>query len=173
MAASSEDKDYCHQLEKMIKKHNDKSSVTPLNIVCWERNLDVNLDTLLFDAIEDKDMVIIRIGENVTDREKFTSSIVDLVKYCQDHNKKTYITGCFWQDDDKELAIINAASFCKISYIPLYWISELYSDKVYPKEGDLLYDIDGKTYNIHEDFVLAHPNDYGMKLIAETIYKNL
>ena len=40
MAASKEENDYCHQLEKMLSQNYPNTTVTPLNIAYWERNLN-------------------------------------------------------------------------------------------------------------------------------------
>lgn len=48
------------------------------------------------------------------------------------------------------------------------WIAKI--KDVYPAIGDSLYDIKGSQYAISEDFIITHPNDKGMKLIAESIF---
>lgn len=173
MAASCEEKDYCHVLEKLIRQFNNNSYVTPLNIANWERDLYLNIDSLLSKYISRNDIVIIRLGENVQDKNAFRKSIIELVQYCQTKTKNVIITGCFWKDDNKELSIINAAHQCQIKYIPLFWLSELYQDEVYPREGDTLRDIHGKLYRIKGNFITTHPNDEGMRRIAETIFENI
>ena len=52
--------------------------------------------------------------------------------------------------------------------MPLYWIDNLYN--VRPQIGDTLYDINKKPYVITQDFIITHPNDEGMQMIAETIW---
>lgn len=173
MAASSEQKDYCHVLEQLVKQYNKNSTVTPLNIAVWERNLSLDKDSLLAQYITGKDVVIIRLGENVEDKVSFKTNLIELVRYCQTKTDNVVITGCFWKDKDKEISIINASHQCHIKYIPLYWLSELYKDEVYPKEGDTLRDIKGKLYTIKGNFITTHPNDEGMVRIAETIFENI
>lgn len=173
MAASSEQKDYCHVLEQLVKKYHKKSTVTPLNIAVWERNLSLNKDSLLASHVIGKDVTIIRLGENVDNKVSFRTSLIDLIRYCQTKTNNVIITGCFWKDKDKEISIINAAHQCHIKYIPLYWLSELYQDEVYPKEGDTLRDIHGELYRIKGNFITTHPNDEGMRRIAETIFENI
>ena len=55
-----------------------------------------------------------------------------------------------------------------LTYVPLYWIDNLYN--VRPQIGDTLYDINKKPYVITQDFIITHPNDEGMQMIAETIW---
>lgn len=39
--------------------------------------------------------------------------------------------------------------------------------------GDTIYNIKGKPYPIKTDFIITHPNDKGMKMVADEIYKNI
>ena len=171
MAASKEENDYCHQLEKMLSQNRPGTVVTPLNIAYWERNLNCNIDSLIGTHVTDKDVIVIRLGENVQDKEAFKSGILRLVEYCKRKANKVVITGCFWKDDEKERAIINAAHMHGLTFIPIDWIDRLYDSR--PKVGDTLYDIHGKPYTVTKDFIIAHPDDEGMKKIAEAIYRVL
>lgn len=87
MAASKEENDYCHQLERMLCQQRPGSKVTPLNIADWERNLSMNLNTLLDQHCKDKDVIVIRLGENVEDKTAFKTAIGRLVSYCK--NKRS------------------------------------------------------------------------------------
>ena len=75
------------------------------------------------------------------------------------------------KDEEKERAIINAAHMHGLTFIPIDWIDHLYDSR--PKVGDTLYDIHGKPYTVTKDFIIAHPDDEGMKKIAEAIYRVL
>lgn len=94
-----------------------------------------------------------------------------MVEYCKRKADKVVITGCFWKDEEKERAIINAAHMHGLTFIPIDWIDRLYNSR--PKVGDTLYDIHGKPYTVTKDFIIAHPDDEGMKKIAEAIYRVL
>lgn len=169
MAASKEENDYCHQLERMLCQQRPSSKVTPLNIADWERNLSMNLNTLLDQHCKDKDVIVIRLGENVADKTAFKTAIGRLVSYCKKQAKHVFITGCFWKDDEKEAAIKQAATAYGIPYVDLRGIDQVGVTR--PSTGDILYDLDGKPYTITKDFIIAHPNDKGMKRIAEEIMK--
>ena len=168
MAASKEEYDYCHQLEKMLSQNRPGTVVTPLNIAYWERNLNCSIDSLIGTYATDKDVIVIRLGENVQDKEAFKTGILRLVEYCKQKARKVVITGCFWKDDEKERAIINAARMYGITFIPIDWIDRLYDSR--PKVGDTLYNLQGDPYIVTKDFIIAHPNDEGMRKIAEMIY---
>ena len=169
MAASKEEYDYCHQLQSMFKQYNDSSTVTPLNIAYWEQNLNCNIDSLIGEKCLNKDLIIIRLGENVHDKELFKTRILDLVNVCKKYTSNIIITGCFWPDADKEEALINAANRNGLEYVPLAWISE--QQGVYPKIGDKLYSTSSKPYKVKQDFIITHPNDKGMKMIARKIFE--
>lgn len=168
MAASKEENDYCHQLEKMLNRECPGSVVVPLNIACWERNLDCSIDSLLGTYVDGKDVIVIRLGENVQDVNHFKPAVERLIAYCKRKAPEVVITGCFWKDDKKERAIIDAARESGLPYIPLDWIDCLYDSR--PKVGDVLYDIKGEPYTVTKEFIISHPNDEGMKKIAEAIF---
>ncbi|MCS2440918.1 hypothetical protein NXX09_07335 [Bacteroides uniformis] len=51
------------------------------------------------------------------------------------------------------------------------WIDRLYDSR--PKVGDTLYDVEGKPYTVTKEFIIAHPDDRGMRKIAEAIFDTL
>ena len=106
MAASKEENDYCHQLQKLLCAEHPGTVVTPLNIAYWERNLACDIDSLIGSAVRGKDLVVIRLGENVQDKQAFRQGILRLVEYCKQKAGRVVITGCFWEDAEKERAIL-------------------------------------------------------------------
>lgn len=127
MAASRMENDYCHQLEAMLRQSEEESSVTALNIAAWELGLrSTQIDSLIGDNICGKDAVVIRLGENVSDKSRFEMALDTLVSFCQERVGKVVLTGCFWQDDNKELSIIKVAERHTVDYVPLFWIDRLY-----------------------------------------------
>lgn len=172
MAASRMENDYCHQLEAMLKQSDNESSVTPLNIAAWELGLrSTQIDSLIGDRICGKDAVVIRLGENVSNHARFGMALDTLVSFCQERVGRVVLTGCFWQDDDKELSIIKVAKKHSVDYVPLFWIDRLYDAR--PVRGGSLFDTKGNKYIITKDFIITHPNDLGHRMIAEEIYKAL
>lgn len=173
MAASCIEKDYCHQLQDMLKERNKASTVSPLNIAYWERNLECSIDSLIQDSLKGKDIVIIRLGENVQDKNLFQTKILDLVNACKKQTPNIIITGCFWEDGKKEISLIRAAYINHLKYVPLYWISRNHKDEAYPTPTDQIMDMKGNTYTLTEKGVLNHPGDEGMRMIAESIFNAL
>lgn len=171
MAASSAEKDYVHQLETMLKEDNPLSSVTGLNIASWERDFSCNLDSLIGSHIKGISTVVIRLGENVEDVDSFENNLDRLVSYVQKATSDIVITGCFWEDQLKDKTLFNVAYSRGIPFVPLSWIDQLYD--VRPSIGDTLYDTNENLYKITKDFIVTHPNDKGMEMIARAIYNSL
>lgn len=114
------------------------------------------------------DLIVVRIGENVTDIEAFEKNIQRLIDKCLSYTERIIITGCFWYNAEKERILIDSALDNDLRFVSLGWIAEI--KDVYPVIGDSLYDVKGNQYVIKEDFIITHPNDKGMELIAESIF---
>ena len=169
MAASCREKDYCHILDKALKKRNKHSSVTPLNIAFWERNPYCNIDSLICHHLAGKDMVVIRLGENVRDIEAFRERMPDLVEVCLGQTPNVIVTGCFWPDAEKDAILKEAALSHNLPFVPLDWILKEHEDIAYPALDGLVCGLDGKPYPLTNPEVLRHPGDEGMRMIAESI----
>ena len=173
MAASTRENDFVHKLESIINSHDLNYVCNPVNISNWERTLD--LDSINFMAlnIADYDVIIIRLGENISDdveSEVCEIAFKDLINSIKEQNKdaKIYMTGVFWPNTSKEIAIKNAASSENVKYIN---IDKFCSDANIHSIGDHVYGDDGLLHTIEHKGVALHPNDSGMEAIAEEIYK--
>lgn len=173
MAASCRDSDYCHRLEQMLKKHNKRSTVTPIYFAQWEQNPTNNIDSLLGNIFFGKNIVIIQLGENVKNAKHYHIDLKRLVEKCQLHSDKILLTGCFWRRPDVERQIIRVAREKGLRYVPLFWIGINYKEEVFPSSKDFFISDSGEKYTINYQTILRHPNDYGMKLIAESIFNSL
>lgn len=170
MAASKEEYDYCHVLQSKLQKYNSGSSVTPINLGTYEldptQSIDY-LDTMLSGAT----IIVIRIGENVQDADVFSENFQNLIDKCKNAASNVLIVGSFWDNEDVETVLQTAARTNNLTYISLASVRN--TDGVYPEKGDTLYDIDGNAYTIDSDFILTHPNDKGMSLIASKIFNGI
>lgn len=170
MCASRRDCDYVHRMEKMFKKTNVKSTVIGENIAVYERDFSLDLDSLIGKHCQGKDIIILRIGENVKDIDGFYNMYKKLVDYCLSYTSNIYLTGCYWKNLEKERTIVRVAREKHLPYIPLFWIDELYRTQTRFDVGDTIYDTKGQPYPIKTKFIISHPNDKGMKMIATSIY---
>lgn len=175
MAASKPENDYCHVLQSLMRQHNSETTVTPLNIADWERDFSLDLDIKLFAYCKDKDIIVIRLGENVPaeNEESFSDALSKLIEHCQQYTKHIILTGEYWPSPKKEQAVKDNAKKYGLPYVEISWIWEEHRDECSPKEGDTLYDKDGQPYQIVGDFILTHPNDKGMEYIAKAIYEKI
>ena len=172
MAASMPQKDYVHLLENRFKQHNASSSVMGINIAEWEINSKVALHSLFGKQCEGKDIIVLRLGENVRDIIGFQSALNKLVQYCMTFTENIILTGCVWKNEAKEHTIITVAKKHQIKYVPLHWILLCYPD-AYAHVGETISDTEGHTYTLSNPFITSHPGDIGMQMIADAIYYSL
>lgn len=170
MAASKEENDYCHVLQSKLKNFNSSSSVNPVPIQDFELNPARSLD-YLDSQISGADIIVIRIGENVQDASAFEKNLPRLVDKCKKVTSKVLIVGSFWKNDAVENVLRNSARTNNLTYLSLSSIRS--RTDVCPQKGDMLYDRDGNAYKIDTDFILTHPNDKGMSLIATAIFNGI
>jgi hypothetical protein len=173
MAASTRNKDFIHKLESKFKFRKLNYSFTPVNIANWERSLDIDTLNLFALRIYDYNIIIIRLGENIRDdidSVDCENALKELVSSIKKINRSAiiYITGVFWPNATKETAIINVASSEKIKYIN---IDKYYTDSYLQEIGNQVYGDDGQYHVINNKGVANHPNDSGMSVIAEELYK--
>lgn len=170
MAASARDSDFIHRIQTKIRTENPDCNITAKNIADWERS-HVTFDKSAFDPffIPIPDLVIIRLGENVTDETGFDDSIQSLIDYIQSKTSaRIIVTGVYWEDDSKEKSLKDAAIKNGLTFTTL---SELNIEVNHGKIGDMVYGDDGKDHIINHAGVALHPNDKGMKAIADKIFK--
>lgn len=161
MAASCKEKDYVHQTVTMLEKKYGNTDYCIVQAADWERNFDNQEILKKFSKAKefDADILVIRIGEN-TDREKlkifdYACFFEKMVDYFRNDHCKTVITSLFWRFDPIDLPIQGVAKKRNFSYIPLYDLGARAEYKAIEEFGD-----NGTGH---------HPNDNGMKCIAERI----
>lgn len=169
MAASKPENDYCHVLERELQAYNKHTSVHPLNIYAFEKNPTCDIDSLIGKTCAEADIIILRICENVSDIDAFEQNISRLIEYSTNITPHVIVSGAFWPHEKKESILVSAAERHALEFVPLSWIT--YQSDVYPKKGDILYDIDGKQYPITKEFIITHPNDKGMRSIATALLR--
>lgn len=170
MAATRAEKDYVHLLEKKLKCYNAQSTVTCMNVVSWEIDPTLNIKTLLQDSLKGKDIIVIRLGDNVDNVSVFREGLQQLVDVCKQYTSKIIITGCFWKRIYTESTLISTARVNHLKYVPLFWIGETYGDSTYCHDGDSFIDEEGRPYQSGHPSFRLHPNDKGMMMIADAIF---
>lgn len=175
MAASKPENDYCHVLQSLMREDNKNTTVTPCTIPNWERDFSLNLDELVGPYIKGKDIVVIRLGENVPAEKEplFDEALSELIEYCKQYTDRIVLTGQYWPSDRKEKAVKKNAEKYGLPYVRLNWIWLEHQEECSPKEGDIIYDTQGNPYPIVGEFIITHPNDKGMEYIAKAIYEKI
>ena len=169
MAASKPENDYCHVLERELQTFNKRTRVHPQNIYPFERNPYCDIDSLIGKTCAEADIIVLRICENVNDIDAFKKNFPRLVEYCLGITPHVIVSGAFWPHEEKEDILVKVAEQYELEFVPLSWI--VHQKDVYPKIGDILYDIDGKQYPITKEFIITHPNDKGMRSIATALLR--
>ena len=173
MAASRPEKDFCHVLEQRLKSLNSQTTVTGINMAEWENTFSHEYERMMGDAVKGKDMIIIRMSENVHfNRERFGEELEELIGYCRSITQAIVLCGCVWKDKVLEKAIRKLARQHKMPFVPLAQIMDGHPE-TNAHLGDTFVDINGDLYTIDSPFICTHPNDKGMEMIAEAIYKQL
>lgn len=171
MAASRRENDFVHKLESKIRLVNPDCEITPVNIAAWEA-AHTTYDLSNFDSYftTPPDLVIIRIGENVGDETDFDTSIQGLIDYIKTKAPSANIvmTGTFFADASMNVLLSAAAVANGLRYTEL---SSLNTAENRSSIGAIVYDEDGNPHTVNNSGVAKHPNDTGMKAIADKIFK--
>lgn len=175
MAASNEESDYVHLIGNWLTNNNDKPvQLLSYNFYIWgvqSRDRSETL-SLLKPYLSDKlDLVTVQLSENAHDINTFENDCIELFKYIRAKaaNAKVVVIDDFWDNKDKAAMKERAASNSKISFVSL---NDIKNKKEYQAViGTKVYDKAGMAHIIEHAGVAAHPNDKGMKYIAESVIR--
>lgn len=173
MCASRKDCDYVRRIEARLHLLNPNTTVEEKNIAEYECDFTIDLDSLIGGLCKGKDLIVLKIGENVKDEDGYYTAFKHLTEYCLRFTDNVMVAGAYWKAPKTEEAMVRVAREKNLKYVPLFWIYELYEEEVKAHVGDTIYNIKGKPYLIKTDFIITHPNDEGMRMIADEIYKNI
>lgn len=176
MAATKEEKDFVHILNKKDNLACDAVSIA----VPFERELKTDINTCINEgektkeniSVSDYDRIVIRLGENVTNIQGFKPALLSLIDNIRTVNQKAsiLITGMFWTNDQKEAILLECANEKSCTFVS---IKDLDVSAYKQTIGGQVYGNDGALHTINNQGVANHPNDEGMRLIAERIYSAL
>lgn len=175
MSATTAEKDYVHVLtNKISKKTNINTSIA--NFGDWElAKGDKSVTYPLIDHYlkPDLDMVVIQLGENSGYSSSFASDFTKLMQhiYSEAPNAQIYLLSNYndaKKADQAKKNIVKKYSRCH--YINL---EAIHRTKAYCSHmNDLVYGEDGMQHKVNNAAVASHPNDQGMKMIADAIYES-
>lgn len=172
MAASSADKDYVHQLSSIIEENYDvKVSANAIALKNWEAQPELrsNLDYILGRVLKsDLDLVTIQLGDNSSDN--ITNDYVELVKYIQAKAPHAQIItiGTWMENIGQDAYVQQAANSAGVPYVSLM---DMHGNPDYMSSmGATVYDEFNNEHYVNLLEVAAHPNDKGMRVIAEKVF---
>lgn len=165
MAASAEENDYVHLLIDKFKKYNDSVEVQYASVSNFERGF-WNYDYSQLDAFRAfaPDLIIIRLGDNVDDKEatnrRFDNHLFDFISYLK-NGKQIAIctTSTFWPSKPVNEQIESLSQRENYIYVPIEDLAKDPTNKAIGKFSD-------------RD-VASHPSDKGMLNIANRISDKL
>lgn len=159
MAATTKNTDFLHIYRNLLKRTKKYYSVDVkfMNISAWENNFDFDLNQYHNIDCSDYDIIIVRLGENVTDIPNYYSALGKMINYFKAEKTKVIITGIIWENNEKENIQKQVALDNKYNYISF---------------DDFRIDADNYSWGLFENSqVAAHPSNAGMLYIAKLLFK--
>lgn len=172
MAASEKDKDYVHAFAGMISRDHN-IDVMAVNFSQWETMWYDRSETfsLLRDYLyTDMDMIVIQLGENVTEYETLENDFDELLKYITTTCPQTemYCIGNIWENEKIDEVKKKVCERYNCTFISL---DEIIGQKEYwLGTGKRVKGSDGEYHISNHKGVALHPNDLGMQRIALMLY---
>ena len=162
MAASKRENDYVHVVLKFLSNRFGKIDYCVVNSGEWET--EYYNDALLYHWEKARDfnadIVVVRLGENIWNAKEYfaqfslSTHFERMVKFFTPLNAKIVVTGLFWPNTEIDLAIKNTAKKLGATLVAL---------------DDLCIEENMAIGQFAHGGVCMHPNDNGMRKIAERI----
>jgi len=167
MASTSKENDFCSLVEKSFDAKLDRK-----NIAVWENNFNCEIEHYYLVTSIKYDYIILKIGENVSDLVNFKIELQKLTDYYSNYTNNIVLVTTVWsQYDFDELGNPFEVPSDKDRII----------SEVALENDFILVDIsqmkqESSNYALGEyddDAIGSHPNDNGMKFIADKIIEKI
>lgn len=164
MAASEREKDYVHQVMRMVRRDAPDAEFMIAQAASWEIAYWQHEEALK-EAAEaasyDPDILVVNLGENVRcerlGQYDFTEAFERMIGFFNPTGRaKVVVVDCFWPDPEKDRRMLEAARRLRAQTVHIGHLGVM--DEM--KAGGLF----------EHSGVAAHPGDLGMLRIAEAIY---
>lgn len=175
MAATTKENDYVHQLSAMLKDKSEKEvEVNAIALKEWEKVPEGREEELhkLDDLLnEDTDLVTVQLSDNAWD--DFEADYEKMLEYIKEKSPNAQIItiGAFWDISVKDSFIKEAAECENVDYVSLDGLKNV--PDFQSTFGATVYDPQGIPHQINLNDVAIHPNDEGMKKIAERVFEKV
>ena len=177
MAATVRENDYVHRFLAKYQTINASATTEALNIATWETNHTTYDKTQIDSTIDRSDLIVVRIGENVTYSASFKDEFRNLINYIigKEPQATILIGGTFWYHAEKDADMKAIADELGITFVSMQGLDTpsnraTLSTQVY---GD-----DNQWHTISDGGSIAqgvadHPSDAGMEAIAQRLFDGL
>ncbi len=177
MAATKEDKDYVHVLEKLFKEDGIKDVkyiIEPYNTTSIKAARDFSKTNLKKVSGHSLDLIILQLAENIVDDAPL-SDYLEVIKNMITTLKgrvpeaEIFVMDSMFQNPINSRALSALADSMGAVFVP---IDKVKTDSSYRSFiGDIVYDNEGASYEVIKEDVAIHPNDKGHEYIANQIHK--
>ena len=178
MAASDEYHDYYYLVKKKLSENYAKLNMNRISAIHWEENRIISSRTdwinenLPEETVKNLDLVIFQLGDNCVPTEQFEQSATELINHVKKYspNAKMLWVG-MWFINEERLAML--PNICEKNGVEFVNISDLVVDEYKSHVGATLTSTTGEIMAIETIEEAFHPNDEGMKQIANRIIEKL
>ena len=178
MAATDKEHDYYYLLEQKLKQKYETVAMNRISAIDWEENRIISSRTdwlnehLTENLISNQDLVIFQLGDNCVPTESFEQSAIEMIEKVKQHSPNAkMIWVAMWFINEERLAMI--PTICEKYGIEFVNITDLVTEQYQSHIGEKRTGTKGEDVTVGTREEAFHPNNEGMKIIMERIYKNL
>ena len=178
MAASDEFHDYYYLIKSRLDEKYDKVNMNRISAIDWEENRKISSRTdwiqsnLTPDLISNQNLVIFQIGDNTVPTETFEESVTELVNHVKKYSpdSEMVLVGMWFINEERLAMMPELAEKLEMDFVN---ISDLVVDENKSYIGAEVIGINGQKDLISTIEEAFHPNDEGMRKIADRICNTL
>lgn len=178
MAASDQYHDYYYLTKVRLQEKYKNLNMNRISAIQWEENRIIKSrtdwinDNLKEDIVSNLDLVIFQLGDNCVPTETFESSMTELVNHVKNYspNAEMIWIGMWFINEERLNMMPQIAQKLGMKFIN---ISDLVVDEYKSHIGQEVIGIDGKKDGITTIEEAFHPNDEGMKKIADRVCQEI
>ena len=174
MAASDQYHDYYYLTKERLSQKYKNLTMNRISAIHWEENRIIESRTawinenLPEDKVSNLDLVIFQLGDNCVPTETFDASVTELVNHVKKYspNAKMILVGMWFINQERLDMMPQIAQKLGMEFVD---ISDLVVDENKSHIGAEVTTINGEKNVIATIEEAFHPNDEGMKKIADRI----